>query len=266
MTSAIDNDAVSAFTSAAGNMAVTAGWLFYDADDQLTATRCYSDAMSLANYVGDDELAAHTCLNIAFQAITQAQRGETHPQYALRFTLRAADLVHRQSSGRIHALIASRQATAYACLGDRSSFARAIATAWREMDLAYDHEPLERCPDWLKFMCHNEVRYHEACGHSYLGESSKATELFEHVAAEHAGQRNSANYHAWFASSLTKVGDIDRAVSVATDVITDLADKISSIRTLRVLEPVRTVATTPRHEDFREQYDRFSTREQSEYR
>ncbi|WP_327112772.1 hypothetical protein OHB12_29650 [Nocardia sp. NBC_01730] len=259
-TSEIDSVAAPVFTSAAGNMAVTAGWLFYDADDQRAATRCYSDAMALANHVGDDELAAHTCLNVALQTIAQARRGEAHPQYALRSTLRAADLTRRQSSGRIHALIASRQATAYACLGDRSAFTRAVATAWREMDLAYDHEPFERCPDWLKFMCHNEVRYHEACGYSYLGEASRATELFEQVATERAGQRNSATYRAWLASSLAEVGDIDDAITVATDVIANLADGISSSRTLRVLEPVRAAATNPRHEDFQERYDQFSVR------
>ncbi|MET9286272.1 helix-turn-helix domain-containing protein [Nocardia beijingensis] len=253
----IEGSAASAFTSAAGNMAVTAGWLFYDADDQLAATRCYSDAMALANHAGDDELAAHTCLNVAFQTITQAERDEAHPQYALRCTLRAADLTRRQPASRIHALTACRQATAYACLGDRSAFTRAITTAWREMDLAYDHEPLDECPDWLRFMCHNEVRYHEACGYCYLGESSRAVELFEQVVNKRAGQRNSANYRAWFASSLARVGNIDDAVSVAADVLADLADGVSSSRTLRVLEPVRAAATKPRHQGFHKRYDQF---------
>ncbi|WP_330253472.1 helix-turn-helix transcriptional regulator [Nocardia sp. NBC_00565] len=255
----IDSAAAPLFISAAGNMAVTAGWLHYDNDDQVAARDCYRDAMALANETDDDELAAHTCLNVALQTVTQARRGEAHPTSALRSTLRAADLTRRQPSGRIHALIAARQATAYACLGDRSAFTRAVATAWREMDLAYDHEPFDKCADWLKFMCHNEVRYHEACGYKYLGEASRAAELFEQVAAERAGQRNSANYRAWLASSLAEVGNIDDAIAVAADVLENLGGGVSSGRTLRVLEPVRAAAIKPRHNDFQQRYDRFTT-------
>ncbi|WP_162958192.1 hypothetical protein [Nocardia yunnanensis] len=255
----IDSAVAPLFASAAGNMAVTAGWLYYDNDDQLDARDCYRDAMALANETGDDELAAHTCLNVALQITTQARRGAAHPTSALRSISRAADLTRRQSSGRIHALIASRQATAYACLGDRSAFARAVATAWREMDLASDHEPIEECAGWLKFLCHNEIRYHEACGYAYLGEASRAAELFEQVAAERTGQRNAANYRAWLASSLAEVGNIDDAVSVAADVLDNLGRGVSSGRTLRVLEPVRAAAVKPRHLEFQQRYDRFAT-------
>ncbi|WP_327097048.1 hypothetical protein OIE68_45525 [Nocardia vinacea] len=254
----IDGAALPAFVSAAGNMAVMAGWLFYDSDDQDAATACYRDALALAAEVGDDELAAHTCLNRALQTITQARRGKANPHSALRSALRAADLARPAAAGRIHALIAARQALAHSCLGDRSAFNRSIASAWREMDLAYDHEPLDQCPDWLKFMCHNEVRYHEACGNAYLGDASMSTELFEQVAAERAGQRNAAHYRAWFACSLAQVGNIADAITEATDVITNLASGVSSSRTLRVLEPVRNAATKPHHTDFRERYDQLS--------
>ncbi len=247
-----------AFVSAVGNMAVMAGWLYYDSDKQDAATACYRDALAMAAEIGDDELAAHTCLNKALQTITQAGRGKANPRSALQSTLRAADLARPRTSGRIHALIASRQALAHSLLGDRSAFDRSIATAWREMDLACDREPLSQCPDWLQFMCHNEVRYHEACGNAHLGDASKSTELFERVAAERAGQRNAANYRAWFARSLAHVGNITDAITEATDVIASLADGVSSSRTLRVLEPVRIAASKPYHSGFRERYDQLS--------
>ncbi|WP_040743104.1 helix-turn-helix domain-containing protein [Nocardia tenerifensis] len=256
----IESAAVSTFTSAVGNMAVTAGWLFYDANNQDEATAGYRDAMALANFVGDDELAAHTCLNSALQTIILARRGSAHPQVALRLTQRAADLTRRQPAGRVHALIAAREALSYACLGDRSGFERAIATAWREMDRAYAHEPIDRCPDWLKFMCHNEVRYHEASGAMHLGDSTRSAQLFEQVAAEHAAQRNAATYRAWFATSLAALGDVDTAVKEADDVLARIATaKISSSRTLRVLEPVRAAASKPHHLEFQQRYDRLSS-------
>ncbi|MGW0252515.1 helix-turn-helix domain-containing protein [Nocardia goodfellowii] len=257
-TSDIESAAVATFTSAVGNMAAIAGWLFYDSNDQHSATADYQDAMALANFIGDDELAAHTCLNVALQTITLVRRGSAHPHAALRHIQRAADLTRRQPSGRIHALIASREALAHACLGDRSAFKRAIATAWREMDRAHDHEALDDCPDWLKFMCHNEVRYHEASGSMYLGDSTASSRLFEQVAAERAGQRNAATYRAWFATSLANVGDIGTAVGEADEVLTAIASaKISSARTLRVLEPVRVAATKPHHAEFQQRYDRL---------
>jgi hypothetical protein len=263
----MDDAAATAFVSAAGNMAVMTGWLFYDSDQHAAAMTSYNNALALAAYAGDDELAAHTCLNMALQGIALSRRFladpnaevKSHPRTALRATARAADLARGRPSGRIHALVASRQALAHASLGDRVAFGRSIATAWREMDLAYDGEPLDQCPDWLKFMSHNEVRSHEAIGYSDLGDASKSAELFAEIAAERAGQRNAASYRAWLAASLVQLGDTDTAVTEASVVLDRLASGISSDRTFRKLEPVRQAATKPSFSDFRDRYDQMAT-------
>ncbi|MEU6562634.1 hypothetical protein [Nocardia nova] len=255
---AIDSAAESAFTSAAGNMAVMAGWLHFDADDPAKARDCYRDAMAMAAEAGDDELAVHVCLNQAYQTTAEAQRGHAHPTSALRLTHRAAELTRRQPSGRVHALIDARTAMAHAALGDRSAFEKSITSAWREMELAHDREPLDQCPTWLRFMCHTEVRYHEACGLAYLGAASRSLELFGQVAASHAGQRNSAYYHAWLATAMAQTGNIDDAVAEAEHVVADLDAGVSSQRTLRVLEPVHRAASATRHEQFTIHYNRLA--------
>jgi transcriptional regulator with XRE-family HTH domain len=261
---ALDNfdtsaDVAEAFASATGNMAVMAGWLHYDSDDQTAATACYREALALAAQTGDDELAVHTCLNMALQNITQARRGKANPQAALRYTVRAAALTQRHTAGRIHALIASRQALAYAAMGDHNGFGRSVNTAWREMDMAHGHEALEDCPLWLRFMSHNEVRYHEASCYAYLGAASKSADLFSVVAAERAGQRNAANYRAWLAYSLSRVGDVTLAVGEARDVLKELSTGVSSGRTLRVMESVRAAADPERHPEFCRDYDLLLT-------
>ncbi|OBF71980.1 hypothetical protein A9X06_29010 [Mycobacterium sp. 852002-51759_SCH5129042] len=257
-TCAIDAAAESSFTSAAGNMAVMAGWLHFDADESEKALDCYRDAMAMATEAGDDELAVHVCLNQAYQTIAESRRGQAHPTSALRLTRRAAELTRRQPSGRVHALIDARTALAHAALGDRSAFEKSITSAWREMDLAYDREPVEQCPSWLQFMCHNEVRYHQACGLAYLGAASRSLELFREVATVHAGQRNSAYYHAWLARTMAQTGNIDDAVTEANHVVTDLAGGVSSARTLRVLEPVHRGASKTRHDQFTSQYNQLA--------
>jgi hypothetical protein len=252
----IDTSAVAAYTSMAGNLAVTVGWLHYDADNQRAATQSYRDALALAMQAGDDELAAHTSLNMALQTITQSLRGQANPLFALRSVLRAAELTDRRVAGRMHALISARQALAHASLGDRDAFRIAVSASWREMDLAYDHQSMDEVPDWLKFMCHNEVRYHEANGYAVLGDSSRALELFEKVANEQSGQRNSTHYRAHLASSLARTGDVVGAVTEGAKVLELLCSEVSSARTLRVLEPVRLAAAD--HEEFGVTYDQLA--------
>ncbi|MFJ9370519.1 helix-turn-helix domain-containing protein [Nocardia sp. NPDC101769] len=226
------------FASAAGNLATIAGWLAYDADQHQLARRCYSDAFSLANQAGDDELTAHVCVGAAHQAITLARRDLGNPHRALSLVSRARELTHGVPPGRIHALIATRAAQAYGVLGDRVGFGRAISTAWRELDFALEHEPPEECATWLHFVTSTEVRCHEARGHSDLGNLAKAAELHSDLALEQAGTRNAVNYRAGLAAALADIGDVQGAISVGTPALEQLRE-VSSTRTLRLLDPVR---------------------------
>ncbi|MFF0637271.1 helix-turn-helix domain-containing protein [Nocardia sp. NPDC004151] len=227
-----------AFASAAGNLATIAGWLAYDADQHRLARSCYSDAFSLANQAGDDELTVHVCLGAAHQSITVSRQGFGNPHRALALISRARELTHGLPSGRVHALIATRAAQAYGVLGDRMNFRRAIATAWRELDFAIDQEPLADCATWLRFVTSTEVRCHEARAHGDLGDRAKAADLSGALALETAGARNAINYRAGWARALAEVGDLTEAVSVGLPALEQL-QAVSSTRTLCVLEPVR---------------------------
>ncbi|MFE3754186.1 helix-turn-helix domain-containing protein [Nocardia tengchongensis] len=237
-TCSFSDNAGKAFASAAGNLATIAGWLAYDADQHQLARHCYTDAFSLANQAGDDELTVHVCLGAAHQAITLSRQGFGNPHRALTLISRARELTHGLPPGRIHALIATRAAQAYGVLGDRANFSRCIATAWRELDFALEHEPLTECAKWLHFVNSTEVRCHEARAYGDLGNWSKAAELSGELAIEKAGTRNAVNYRAGWAAALAQAGDALGAVSIGLPALEQL-QAVSSTRTLRVLEPVR---------------------------
>lgn len=249
-----------AWMSAVGELAVETGWLAHDADQTDVARRCYADALSLASAAGDDDLTIHAALNSALQTISLARRGEASPSYAQMLIQRAGDLVRRRPPGRIHALIAARQAAAHGVAGDRQGVARAMSTAWREMDSAAEYEPTEDCEPWLRFVTHSEVRGHEARAHTATGNHGQALALYEVAAAEPASARNAANAAAWFAAALARAGDASGAIEAAQPVLKTLEKSVASPRTLRVLKPVRGAADAGSEgEEFRERFDALTT-------
>jgi hypothetical protein len=242
-----------AFASATGQLAVLVGWLAYDSDLHPVARRCYADALALASEADDEHLIVHTCLYAANQSIALARLGEGRPHHALKLIDRARTLVRGRPPGRIHALIAGREAQAQGVLGDRKEFERAIATAWRELEHAIDYEPLEECPQWLRFVAHSEIRGHEARGYADTGEIRKGIDLLDASARKERGTRNAANDRAWAAATYARSGDVCAAVAVGTTVLDEL-ENVASYRTLRVLEPVRRTEH-PAAEEFRERFD-----------
>ncbi|BDT96621.1 hypothetical protein IFM12275_65970 [Nocardia sputorum] len=246
-----------AFTSAAGELATIAGWLAYDADMYPLARSCYADAF--ASQAGDDELTVHVCLNAAQMALSRQRTDEANPHRALALADRARALTRGHAPGRVHVLIATREAQAYGILGDRTAFGKAMATARRELDFALDHESREDCPPWLRFLNATEIRSHEARGFGHLGNHAKSADLCSGLAVDRTSARNSANYRAGSAAALADLGDIGAAVEQGMSVIADLENSVSSTRTLRLLEPVR-VAAEGRSEEFSTRFDELAGR------
>ncbi len=253
-TSAYDSKTGVEFTSATGELAVLTGWLAYDADRHYLAQRCFADAMALGTEADDSDLIADTCLCAANQSIALARAGKGSAHKALQLVGRARDLMRGRPPGRIHALIAVREAQAQAALGDRIAFGRAVATAWREMDHAAQFEAIDDCPQWLRFMTHAEIGGHEARGYGDIGDLSRSLELYVSAADQQAGTRNAVNLRAWIATTRAQMGDLTGALEVGTSVIADLTN-MSSTRTLRVLEPVRRAADSGAGDNFRYQFD-----------
>ncbi|GAA5041772.1 helix-turn-helix domain-containing protein [Nocardia callitridis] len=243
--------------SAVGQLAAQTGWLAYDADQHALARHCFTEALSLAGTVDDDWLTASVCLTAASQPIALARKGKGSACRALPLTSRAADAMRRHPPSRIHALVAVREAAALGVMGDSGGFDRAIATAWRELERAEQHESVDECPAWLRFVTAQEIRGHEARGCASLGRSHAALNLYEVANTERASPGNRANTGAWTALARTQIGDLDGALVGGMSVLTQLESVVASPRTLKVLVPVRkAVQSLPAATEFCARLDR----------
>ncbi|WP_458690379.1 helix-turn-helix domain-containing protein [Nocardia tengchongensis] len=250
--------AAAAFTTAAGHLAATAGWLTFDATMYPESKRCVAESLALGNLSDDDDVTIHACMAASLRTLGLVKTGEGSPQQALRLMARARTLLRGKPPGRIHAAVATREAQAFAHLRDRQGFSRAISTAWREMDEATGHEPIDSCPVWLRYLTKSEVRYHEARGYTRLGDTNRAVELFEAMERDAAG-RNAVFYRAGKAATLASGGDITGAINEGLPVLADLADGMSSPRTVKILEPIRNAARDlPAATEFRDRYDELT--------
>lgn len=241
--------------SAAGDLAIRAGWASYDSGDQRgLARQLYTEALLLAGHAGDDALAAHVLENMTLQSLNLARAGRPGlAREAIKFSERAAELARRDPAPRLHALIAAREAVAYSLLGDSHGFQSAISRSWRELEReAGDDDPL-----WLRFMGPAEAKTHEARGLVLLGEAEAAVELCQGSLQDPGlGPRNRAFYHAQLASTLAASGDATSAVSEGFAVLPALENQVASLRTLRELSAVRSAARQIGAEEFCERLDK----------
>lgn len=245
--------------STAGELAVCAGWLAYDADDQSLARELYSAARLLADQSGDDGLAMHAMQVMSLQSVHLARKGG-HPgsaRDAVRLSERAAELARHDPSPQLHALLASRQAIAHAAIGDSQGFAVAISRAWREVDRGFADDG----PVWLRFVNNSEIAAQEARGRLYLGDPVAAAALYRRSLDATLSPRNSASYRATLADALAASGDVTGAMAEGRVVLTALgAGGVMSPRTLVQLHPVRQAAAHDRRgEDFCAHYDQIGS-------
>jgi hypothetical protein len=246
------------FMSIAGELAVCIGWLSYDGDDQGRARELYSEAFLLADQAGDTGLTVKTIEKMSLQSTQIAsKRGKLgFAREAVRLSARAIELARYDTSPRLRALLAGREAIARAAIGDRNGFDAAIIQAKREIDrtgLAEDEAV------WLQFVTVSEITVHEAKGRSYLGDLDTASTLYR-TSLEEPGlsPRNRVNYHAQLAATLAARGDTAEAISEGLAVLPVLEGQVASPRTIAELRPVRQVAQGRKHDEFCARYDALS--------
>ncbi len=245
--------------SVAGELAVCVGWLAYDADNQSLARGLYSEARLLADQSGDDGLAMHAMQLMSLQSVHLARKGGLPggARDAVRLSERATELARHDPSPQLHALLASREATAHAVAGDNRGFTVAIGRAWREMDRGFADDG----PVWLRFVNSSEIATAEARGRSYLGDPVAAAALYRRSLDTTLSPRNDAVYRAELADALAASGDVTGAMTEGRVVLTALGTGgVMSPRTLAKLQPVRRAAAQDRSgEDFCAHYDQIES-------
>ena len=245
--------------STTGELAVCVGWLAYDADDQSLARELYSEARLLADQSGDDGLAMHAMQVMSLQSVHLAQKGilPGGARDAVRLGERAAELARHDPSPQLHALLAAREATAHAAIGDNRGFTVAISRAWREVDRGFTDD----VPVWLRFVNSSEIATAEARGRLYLGDPAAAAALYRRSLDAPLSPRNSAVYRAELARALAANGDVTGAMTEGRVVLTALSTgAVTSPRTFAKLHPVRQAAAHDRRgEDFCAHYDQLGS-------
>ncbi|MBO1419282.1 tetratricopeptide repeat protein [Streptomyces sp. FH025] len=153
--------------SGAGELAISVGWLAHDSNRLADARSFYAEALATARMAGDSALEAHVFCNSAFLA-----RDAGRPREALR-AAQAGQVAARQlDSDRLLALLAMREAGAWALLRDRDACERAITRAYT----LFDRGPSEADPEWMSFFGDAEISGLQSQCWSALGDWDRASE------------------------------------------------------------------------------------------
>jgi transcriptional regulator with XRE-family HTH domain len=202
-----------------GEASVLAGWLAQDAGDTESATRFYSDVMAAAHLANDPLLAAHACANLAHltskgdqpaRAVQCAQAGQ-----------RAA--VEGRGGPRLRALLAAREATGHAEMGD---VAAATASAQRALK-AFDSTQ-GRDPAWVSFLSDVELAGILGNVYSQLGQHKTAVAHFTQAAQMHGRPRNATSWRLALAQGYVAAGDPGRAADLGLQILPDVLSLSSS--------------------------------------
>lgn len=242
-----------ALMAATGRLASCVGWLSHDNGHPDLARWCYSESILLAEQSGDTEMLAGALGGLTITAIDQLEPGHEPVRIARRVT----ELASAVPSARLNALRLAREAMAYAAIADHREFERTLARVWHEIDRGLDNPD---DPIWLHFVTAAELRVLEARGRKLLGQHSRAVDLFrESIDRPGNLARDEASYRAYFAASLTGLGDIHSALAAGLDALTLLESQVDSPRLVGELRPLRLVAIRTKSTEAEHFTRRFDT-------
>ena len=151
--------------SAAGELAISVGWLAHDSGRLADARSFYAEALATARMADDPALEAHAFCNSAFLA-----RDAGRPREAVRAAQAAHQVALKLDSQRLRSLLAMREAGAWAQLQDRGACERSLQLAQQ----LYASGPGEADPEWMSFYGEAELAGLEAQCWSALGEWKRA--------------------------------------------------------------------------------------------
>ncbi|MEV6985602.1 helix-turn-helix transcriptional regulator [Sphaerisporangium sp. NPDC051017] len=232
--------------SVTGRLSVNSGWFAYDSGNQELARHLYGEARIFADHAGDQELHVEVCSLLAMQSVRFGRKNPGRAREALRFVATAEDAARHWATPRMYALLALREASAHAVLGDAMSCRKAMATAWRE----FDRGPREDDPTWIGFVSEAELLSFEGQAAMMLGRPAAAVDCYGRSVAAWTSDRNRTYGRACLAGALLASGQRSEALAEGLNLLTNVS---GSRRTLEELAPLRDVAGDS--SEFAELYD-----------
>ncbi|WBB59146.1 tetratricopeptide repeat protein [Streptomyces sp. WMMC500] len=209
--------------AAAGELALSVGWLAHDSGRFADARSHYAEALATARLADDPALEAHAFSNTAFLA---RDTGRAHE--AVRASQAGRRAAAALGCDRLGSLLAAREAGGWALLGDRGATREALTAAG---DL-FARGGADDCPEWMSFYGEAELTGLEAQCWAALGDHSRAAECARRavVLQDPHFARNTALFTAELAENLAAAGRPDEAAHAAGSALALLAD----VRSARV--------------------------------
>ncbi|MFG2735448.1 tetratricopeptide repeat protein [Streptomyces harbinensis] len=212
--------------AAAGELALSVGWLAHDSGRHTEARSHYAEALATARVSDDRALEAHAFCNTAFLARDTGRHRE-----AVRAAQAGQQAARATGSHRLHSLLALREAAGWAGLGDRKGCELALSRA----QTAFAHGPDDADPDWMSFFNAAELASQEAHCWAALGDWHRASEAARRALTTQDPHlvRNRALYTAELADHLRAGGHPEEAAETGQQAL-DLLEEVHSsrIRTL----------------------------------
>jgi hypothetical protein len=210
--------------SAAADAAQLLGWSAYDAGLHGAAQRYFVQGLRLAREANDRLMGGQILSNLSHQANYLGNFSE-----AIQFARAAQAATVGEASATVSAMFLAMEARALASIGD----AHACAAVIHRAEQAFDRCNPGEDPDWISYFDAWELAGEAAHCFRDLGQS-RETRLFAAQAIDpiHTPARTRAFIDMVSAAGALQAGDLDQAVSIATDSLR-LAGSLRSSRYLQ---------------------------------
>lgn len=210
--------------SAAADAAQLLGWSAYDAGRHGVAQRYFVQGLRLAREANDRLMGGQILSNLSHQANYLGNFSE-----AIQFARAAQAATVGEASATVRAMFFAMEARALASIGD----ARGCAAVLHRAEQAFDQSNPRQDPDWISYFDTWELAGEAA--HCFRDlRRPRETQLFVARAIDqiHTPARTRAFIDMVGAAGALRAGDLDQAVSIATDAVR-LAGALRSSRYLR---------------------------------
>lgn len=218
---------------ATGELGICSGWLAFDAGRQDQARYCYTEALAAARMANDPDLEVHVLANMSMQAVAIGR-----PREGLQLAHAAQRAAQELSSPTVTALLAMREARAWARLRDAASASEAMRRARSAFDQRSDTE--ER-PVWIAFFDEAELAGNEGMCELDIGRANRAAALLEFARGkqQEGFVRNRSLYTVRLATATLERRDVARAVELGEEALALVANEVTSTRTVNELRGFR---------------------------
>ena len=237
--------------AAAGELAISVGWLAHDSGRLGEARSFYAEALATARMADDPALEAHSFCNSAFLA-----RDCGRPREAVRAAQAAQQAAKGLGSARLLSLLAMREAGGWAQLQDRGACERSVGLARRLFQAGAGGAD----PEWMSFYGEAELLGLESQCWSALGSWDQAADRARQAIElqEPHFVRNRALYTAELAHDQLGRGELAASAESGCQVVALLGE----VRSTRIRSMVAGTVTrlrphlaVPEVADFVRRYD-----------